>query len=287
MLGPGQHQECLQQPFDPVKLGAQPPGQRDRLRRGRLGFGQRHVEGRAHRGQRGTQLVRGVGDEPALGVEGDLQPLQQAVDGVTELLELVLRAVQAEPLVQAVLGDALGRRGHLPDRPQRPPGYQPAERDRYHGHDGQGDQRGDQQLMREPVLARVGVLRLQVLELGLQRLDAGLGLGQRGTGPGLIRGRGGAFGHRRAHYGDAAGDGQQHRAGHEEQDPVQGGQPYPDGAAGQPQPRPQPGQAVGPHTPLPPVSNPVRIALFIDNALIRGSGPAIPLQHARPGLTTG
>ena len=45
--------------------------------------------------------------------------------------------------------------------------------------------------MRELVLARrASDLRLQVLELGLQHLDAGLGLGQRGTGPGLIRGRG-------------------------------------------------------------------------------------------------
>jgi hypothetical protein len=32
-------------------------------------------------------------------------------------------ALKAEPLVQAVLGDALGRGSHLPDRPQRPPGH--------------------------------------------------------------------------------------------------------------------------------------------------------------------
>ena len=48
--------------------------------------------------------------------------------------------------------------------------------------------------MRELAVARLaGGLRLQVLELGLQRLDAGLGLGQRGAGqrpdpgPGRLR----------------------------------------------------------------------------------------------------
>ena len=127
VLRAGQDQERLEQPVDLVQLRAQPRGQRDRLRRSRLGLGQRHVQRGPHRGQRRAQLMRGVGDEPALGLERDLQPFQQAVDGVAKLLQLVLRALNGQPLVQVVLGDALRRRGHLAHRAQRAPGYQPAQ----------------------------------------------------------------------------------------------------------------------------------------------------------------
>jgi len=140
VLGPGQHQERLEQGVDLVQLGAQPRGQGDGLRRGRLGLGQGHVQRGPHGGQRGTQLVRGIGDEPALRGEGAIQPSQQPVDSVAEFLELVVRAGQRQPLVQVLLGDALGGGGHLPHRAQRPAGHDPAERQRRDRHDAQSDQ---------------------------------------------------------------------------------------------------------------------------------------------------
>ena len=65
-------------------------------------------------------------------------------------------------------------------------------------------------------------------ELVLKLVDPGLGLGQRGRGDRLVR-----RGHRLPGRGHdhAAGDGQQHRAGHHEQGAVQRGQPHPHGAA--------------------------------------------------------
>ena len=54
--------------------------------------GQGHLDlGPDHR-QRGAQLVRGVGDEPALGVEGGLQPVQHLVERVGQVGHLVPRA---------------------------------------------------------------------------------------------------------------------------------------------------------------------------------------------------
>ena len=64
--------------------------------------------------QRGAQLVRGVGDEPALAVEGAVQPLQHGVERVGQLLDLVARAGQRDPLVQPAAG-AVG-----PGDPPRP-----------------------------------------------------------------------------------------------------------------------------------------------------------------------
>jgi hypothetical protein len=56
-------------------------------------------------GQRGAQLVRGVGDELALGAEGCLEPCEQPVDGVAEVFELIAGAGNGQPGAQVVLGD--------------------------------------------------------------------------------------------------------------------------------------------------------------------------------------
>jgi hypothetical protein len=62
---------------------------------------ERDLQQRAVCGQRGAQLVRGVGHEVPLRLEGGLQAGEQAVQGVAEFLELVVRARQAEPFAQA------------------------------------------------------------------------------------------------------------------------------------------------------------------------------------------
>ena len=74
-------------------------GGAQRLERG-VGVRQRDLHQRLEPRQRGAQLVRGVGDELALGVEGRVEPREQPVEGVSELLELVVGPVEREPLMQ-------------------------------------------------------------------------------------------------------------------------------------------------------------------------------------------
>ena len=87
----------------------------------------------------GAQFVGGVGDEVSLCFEGSVEPREQVVEGVAELLELVLRAVEGQALVQAGRGDPPGRAGDGPDGSQHPAGDEPAGEEGEHGHDGQGD----------------------------------------------------------------------------------------------------------------------------------------------------
>ena len=113
----------------------------------RPGFGHRHVERGPHSGERCAQLVRGVGDELALERERALEPVEQLVEGVCELLELVVGAGEVQALVQVGGGDLPGGCRDRAQRPQEPPGHQPTDREREPGHDRQGDRGGDQQLM--------------------------------------------------------------------------------------------------------------------------------------------
>jgi hypothetical protein len=61
------------------------------------GVGQGDVDVGADDGQGVAQLVGGVGDELALGGEGRVQPGQHGVEGVGQLLELVVGAGQLDP----------------------------------------------------------------------------------------------------------------------------------------------------------------------------------------------
>src|SRR4029450_4422003 len=91
---------------------------------------QRPVEG-----QRGAQLVGGVGDEAPLAVEGVVQARQHGVEGVGQLFELVVGAGQGDALVQATVGgggvgDAPGGLGHALQGLQQAAGEQPTQGDR-------------------------------------------------------------------------------------------------------------------------------------------------------------
>ena len=68
-----------------------------------------HVEERLRDRQRGAQLVRRVGGEPPLLGYVRLEPCEQAVDRVGEILQLVARSGEREALVQIALGDLAGR----------------------------------------------------------------------------------------------------------------------------------------------------------------------------------
>ena len=112
---------------------------------GRVGEGD--LEQGAFPGQRGAQLVGGASGETPLGVEGGLQPREQAVEGVGEFLELVVGSVQCQPLVQAAGGDPAGGGGDRAQRAQHPAGDEPADRGGGHRDDRQGDAGDDQQLL--------------------------------------------------------------------------------------------------------------------------------------------
>jgi len=60
----------------------------------RAGVVERNLEEGALGRQGGAQLVGGVGDEMPLGLEGRFEPREEAVEGVPEFLEFVLRAVE-------------------------------------------------------------------------------------------------------------------------------------------------------------------------------------------------
>ena len=92
--------------------------------------------------------MRGVGDESPLGFEGSLQPAEQLVEGVAELVKLVVGSLERESLVQVGGGDLAGGGGHRAQRAQHAPRDQPAERGGDGGHDRQGDDRLDHELVK-------------------------------------------------------------------------------------------------------------------------------------------
>ena len=67
-----------------------------------------HVEQRLRERQRGAQLVGGVGGESLLFGDVRLEPREEAVDGVGEILQLVAGPREREALVQVALGDLPG-----------------------------------------------------------------------------------------------------------------------------------------------------------------------------------
>ena len=114
----------------------------------RVRVGERDLDQGSLARQRRAQLVRGVGDELALRLERSVEPPEQVIEGVPEFLELVLRAIEGQALVQAGGGDPSGRAGDGPDRSQHPAGDEPASEEGEYGHDRQRDSRLDQQLVR-------------------------------------------------------------------------------------------------------------------------------------------
>ena len=89
---------------------------------GRVGVGERDLDQRALERERGAQLVRGVRDELALRVEGGFEPLEQSVEGVAELLELVVGTVEGEAPVQVARRDLARGVGDRAQRAQRAAG---------------------------------------------------------------------------------------------------------------------------------------------------------------------
>jgi hypothetical protein len=122
-----------------------------------------HVEEGLRDRQRGAQLVGGVGCESLLFGDVCLEPREEAVDGVGEILQLVTGPGEREALVQVALGDLPCGHRHRPQRAQDPARDQPTERDRRDGHEPQYDHGPE-----EPLVECVGGTadELGVLQLG-------------------------------------------------------------------------------------------------------------------------
>ena len=94
---------------------------------GAVGVVEYDVDGCAHDGERGAQLVGGVGDEPPLAVEGALEPVEHVVEGLGQLVELVAWSAQRDPCRQVAFRRGAGGGGDPVQRAQHAPGDDPAE----------------------------------------------------------------------------------------------------------------------------------------------------------------
>jgi hypothetical protein len=139
LVGLGQQEELLDELFQTRRLRYGTLGD-DRPRRP-VRVGQTDVEGRADGGQRGPQLMGGVGHEPALPVRGIVEPGEHVVHGVGQVPDLVGRAGIGHPPAE------VGRR----DLGDGPPDVfdgakRPADDEPYGGRgQGQHDRDGEQQ----------------------------------------------------------------------------------------------------------------------------------------------
>jgi hypothetical protein len=204
---------------------------------GGLGVGQGDLDRGSFPGERPAKLVGGVGDEAALGiqgvllgVEGGIQPAQQPVDGVGQVLELVVGPGHGEALVQVGLGDLAGGGGDGPQGPQHPTGHQPAGRDGDRQHDRQGDAGQDQQLPQ-----RVGAAALGEVD-GRRSRAAGHGDGVTGARVVGVVGLEDGLAEELVRHQEV-GDGEQHHPRDQEHPAVEQGEAQPHGAPGQPQRR--------------------------------------------------
>ena len=92
--------------------------------------------------------MRGVGHEPPLAGEGEVEAVQHVVEGVGELLELVVGPVEADPLIEMFLRGAPCGAGDLVERDQDPPPDRPSQHAGHDGGDAEADQGPQEQLMK-------------------------------------------------------------------------------------------------------------------------------------------
>ncbi len=151
-LAAGEHQQPVEQVVQLVGADQHPLAHPPQLAGIGVGVVERDVDLGADRGQRGAQLVAGVGDEPALRGKPGLQAIEHRVEGVGELADLVPGTVERQPLVEPLVGDPAGRSGHRVDRAQRAPRRDPADR----GGQQRGADEHEDQLQRDLVEDRVG-----------------------------------------------------------------------------------------------------------------------------------
>jgi hypothetical protein len=194
-----------------------------------------HIEKRLRERQRGAQLVGRVGCESLLFGDVCLEPREEAVDRVGEILELVAGPREREALVQVALRDVPCGRRHRAQRAQDPARDQPPERDRDHGHDRQRDPGPDKQLVKIGGVKADGPGVLLFTDMAHIAADVRVRQGFREGG---WAGRPVPTSPRDDQVGAAGsadeevGDREQHRPRHEKQAAVEQGQAQADGSRG-------------------------------------------------------
>ena len=82
---------------------------------GGIGVLEREVELGAHQGERGAQLVTGVGDESAFALKCLVEPREHLVECRPEPFELVAGRLDREPFAGPLAGDRRGAAAHRLD----------------------------------------------------------------------------------------------------------------------------------------------------------------------------
>jgi hypothetical protein len=150
-----------------------------------IGIVEGDVELGAHDRQGRAQLVRRVGHEAPLALEGRLEALEHRVEGVGELAQLVARAVQRDTRVERAIGDRARRGRDAADRAQRAAGHHPARRHRGDGDEQQGAPEGEQDVAQRAVVGGVDLDGVGVARLAI---DVALRGGERAHGVGVLGG---------------------------------------------------------------------------------------------------
>ncbi len=161
LVQPGEHQQVLDQGAHPDRLVLDPAHGAPDVGLGGQGAHPVQLGEAADPGQRGAQLVRGVGDEPphpALGLrpggEGGLDLRQHAVEGDGEPADLGVRREGRHPVRELAGGDQLGALLDPAQRPQSGADGEEAERRDHQQDDAADRQEGGAQ----PVDGGVDVL---------------------------------------------------------------------------------------------------------------------------------
>ena len=143
-----QRQHLCDQPLHPTQL---PAHDVEALAPGVIGLAAQQVELAARDRDRGPQLVRGVGDELALALEGALEAVEHPVERVGEAADLGRATVDLEPPVELAGLDLGGEPGHPHER-ARDQGRDP---DRDPEQDHEGDRAGGEEGAAQTVLRGV------------------------------------------------------------------------------------------------------------------------------------
>ncbi|EGJ74266.1 putative two-component system sensor kinase [Streptomyces sp. Tu6071] len=186
--------------------------------------------------ERGPQLVRGVGDEALLGGEGALQALQHLVEGVGELLQLVVRTVELDPPGEVGTCHLTRRPGDPPERGQDAARHRVAEGEGDDAEPEEGEERAREQvvegalaLLVHAVVERGLEVRLGVHGAGHVRELRACVAGEAHLAAGDLEGQLLADADRL--HGEQIDDREQQDARDEEHPAVEQGEPYPDGRA--------------------------------------------------------
>ena len=118
-VNPGEHQELAHQRCQPRGLTAH-GGEGALVFDDTAGLGERDIDARLQGGKRGPQLVRRVGGEPSLALNGFTNPLDHMIERRGEFANFISRINPRDAFPQVSAGDAVGGRRDRRDWPESP-----------------------------------------------------------------------------------------------------------------------------------------------------------------------